>query len=270
MRRVTRWLAVLLFSSAALWCAPACRLSLASAQANINAQRLAPALSDTERCLAEEPLHSAALVLKGNVLYLLGRDAEAITLLENLVRREPFNMEGRYALGRVYYFNARPDPACAQFEAVVTAQPGHYRAWDNLGLAREAAGRVPEAIQAHIRAIALVATEHREYDWAHANLAELLMKEDDNRRAFSLAVEAAERNPQSSRNFYLAGKALTRLEQWPKAERWLRRSAELDPTDAAPHYLLARLYRRLDRLDEADVERKLFLDLQSKAPDKRR
>jgi Flp pilus assembly protein TadD len=96
------------------------------------------------------------------------------------------------------------------------------------------------------------------------------MKEDDNRRAFNLAVEAAERNPQSSRNFYLAGKALTRLEQWPKAERWLRRSAELDPTDAAPHYLLAQLYRRLERPAEADAERKLFLELQAKAPDKRR
>jgi tetratricopeptide (TPR) repeat protein len=270
MTWVTRWLAALLLGTAALWCAPTCRLQLASAQANISAQRFAPALADTEQCLAEEPLHSAALVLKGNLLYLLGRDAEAITLLEDLVRREPFNSDGRYALGRVYYFNARPDPACAQFEAIVAAQPDHYRAWDNLGLAREAAGRIPEAIQAHIRAISLVATAHRGYDWAHANLAELLMKEDDNRRAFNLAVEAAERNPQSSRNFYLAGKALTRLEQWPKAERWLRRSAELDPTDAAPHYLLAQLYRRLERPAEADAERKLFLELQAKAPDKRR
>lgn len=247
-----------------------CPAHLAEARALLASQQISAALVATEKCLASEPLHPAATLLKGNLLYLSGRDADAVDTLEQLVKRNPKNHEARYALGRVYYFIARPDPACEQFQAIVDTDPKHYRAWDNLGLALEAAGHIDKAIQAHIRAIALVANDHKDYDWAHANLAELLMKQDDNRQAFSLAAEAAQRNPNSARNFFLAGKALTRLEQWPKSERWLLKAAELDAAYPAPHYLLAQLYRRQGDNTKAEQERKLFKELQDKAPDKKR
>ena len=262
------WLAAGAFAAPAA--SSSCPDALQEARRLVAEQNFAPALIAVDQCLASEPMQNAALVLKGNLLYLLGRDGDAMEVLESVVKREPANWDARYALGRVYYFNQRPDPSCAQFEAIVQAQPANYRAWDNLGLAREAGGKIPEAIAAHLRAIALVATEHREYDWAHANLAELLMKQDDNRQAFNLAVEAAERNPASARNFYLAGKALVRLEQWAKAERWLKRSGDLDPSYPEPRYLLAQVYRRLGRGTEAEAERKRFLELKAKAPDKKR
>lgn len=261
------WLIVALCSAAF---AADCPAILNEARVLLASQNFAGSLETVERCLAQSPLESQGLLLKGNLLYLAGRDREALELLEDLVKREPRHWEARYALGRVFYFIARPDPACAQFEAIVAEDPKHYKAWDNLGLALDAAGHVDRAVQAHIRAIALVAHDHKDYDWAHANLAELLMKQDDNKKAFNLAVEAAERNPNAARNFFLAGKALTRLEQWPKSERWLRRAAELDQAYPAPHYLLAQLYRRLGKPDEAEQERKIFKELQDKAPDKKR
>ena len=39
------------------------------------------------------------------------------------------------------------------------------------------------------------------------------MKMDRNRKAFDVAAEAAQRGPANVRNFYLAGKALARLER---------------------------------------------------------
>lgn len=265
------WLApALLLAGASSVFATSCTDEIARAARLVAAQDFALALTAVERCIASEPLNSPALTLKGNLLYLRGRDSEAMDVLEDLIKREPFNWDARYALGRVYYFNERPDPACAQFEAIVAAQPTHYKAWDNIGLCREAGGKIESAIQAHVRAIDLVQKDHRDYDWAHANLAELLMKQDDNKQAFNLAVEAAERNPNGARNFYLAGKALIRLEQWPKAERWLRRAAELDTAYPGPHYLLAQVYRRLGRDAEAEQERRVFTELQAKAPAKKR
>lgn len=247
-----------------------CPAFLTEARSLLAAQVLSSALVSAEKCLATEPLNSHALLLKGNLLYLSGRDGDAVEILEDLVKRDPANTDARYALGRIYYFIARPDPSCAQFQAIVAADPKNYRAWDNLGLALEAAGHIDKAIQAHVRAIALVANDHKDYDWAHANLADLLMKQDDNRQAFNLAAEAAQRNPNAARNFFLAGKALTRLEQWPKSERWLRKAADLDETYPAPHYLLAQLYRRLGNAAQAEQERKIFKELQDKAPDKKR
>lgn len=247
-----------------------CPAILLEARALLESQQIPAALVAAEKCLATEPLNRQALLLKGNLLYLAGRDTEAVATLRDLVQRDPKNNDARYALGRIYYFGSRPEAALEQFDAVVKTEPKHYRAWDNLGLALDAAGKTQEAIQAHLRAVQLVAQDHKEYDTVYANLAELLMKQNENRQAFNLAVEAAQRNPGAARNYLLAGKALTRLDQWPKSERWLVKAAALDPADPAPHYLLAQLYQRAGDAAKAGQERKVFKELQDKAPDKKR
>ena len=247
-----------------------CPAILTEARSLLSMQQIPAALATVEKCLAVEPLNRHALLLKGNLLYLSGRDADAIATLDDVVRRDPKNQDARYALGRMYYFASRPEAALEQFQAIVEAEPKHYRAWDNLGLALDATGQTDKAVQAHLRAIALVAQDHKEYDTVYANLADLMMRQNDNRQAFNLAVEAAQRNPNVARNFFLAGKALTRLDQWPKSERWLRKAAELDASDPAPHYLLAQVYQRAGDSAKAGQERKIFKELQDKAPDKKR
>lgn len=247
-----------------------CKTDYAEAQRLLALQQFDGALRTIDHCIQLEPGNLPALVLKGNLLYLLARDQEGIALLEAVLKREPGLLDAHYALGRIYYFDGRHPQAVEHLEAIVRADPAHYRAWDNLGLALEGVGRLDDAAQAHLKAIALVATAHREYDWAYANLAELLMKQNQNRRAFDLAVEAVERNPASARNAYLAGKALTRLEQPTPAERWLRRSMELDPNYAEPHYLLGQLLVRAGKKELADREFARFKILRAAAPDKRR
>ncbi|BDC49842.1 hypothetical protein F183_A21580 [Bryobacterales bacterium F-183] len=247
-----------------------CPAILLEARALLDSQQIPAALVVAEKCLATEPLNRQALLLKGNLLYLSGRDSDAIATLRDLVQREPTNNDARYALGRIYYFGSRPEAALEQFQAIVNKEPRHYRAWDNLGLALDATGKPEDAIKAHLRAIDLVANEHKEYDTVYANLADLLIKQNENRQAFNFAVEAAQRNPRVARNYFLAGKALTRLDQWAKSERWLLKAAELDTADPAPHYLLAQVYQRAGEQAKASLERKIFKDLQDKAPDKKR
>ncbi len=265
-----RKIALAFFAGAISVCGAGCASDYVEAQRLLALQQLPDALRVIDHCLQLEPRRTPALVLKGNLLYLLSRDTEAMALLEEVVKREPSQGDARYALGRIYYFNGRHPQAVEHLEALVKAEPTHYRAWDNLGLALEGVGRVDDAVKAHLKSIALVATAHREYDWAYANLAELLMKQDQNRRAFDLAVESVERNPSSARNAYLAGKALTRLSQWVAAERWLRRSAELNARYPEPHYLLGQLLVRAGQRSEADREFSLFKELRAAEPEKRR
>ncbi len=248
----------------------ACDADYVEAQRLLSLQQLPSALMTVDHCLQLQPWHAPSQILKSNLLYLLNRDAEAMELLEAVVKRDGALLEARYALGRIYYANGRHPQAVEQFSAMVRLDPAHYRAWDNLGLAYEGVGRIDDAIQAHLRSIALVATAQLSYDWAYANLAELLMKQNQNRKAFDLAVTAAERNGASARNAYLAGKALTRLDQWTAAERWLRRSAALDPAYPEPHYLLGQLLIRAGKRALADEEFDRFKSLRAAEPEKRR
>jgi tetratricopeptide (TPR) repeat protein len=247
--------------------------SPADCVADLAEARRLTALQDFERALqaARRCPSPAGLVLEGNLLYLLARDSEAAALLERVLEKDPQNAEAQYALGRIHYFNARYERARELFAAIVAKDRNHYRAWDNLGLALEGVGKPEEAIQAHLKAIALVAKDHPEYDWAHGNLAELLMKQNQHsRQAFDLAVTAAERGPANARNFYLAAKALTRLDQWEKSIRWSRRAIELDRDYAEAHYLLAMALRRTGREEEARASFERTRVLREKAPSKKR
>jgi tetratricopeptide (TPR) repeat protein len=143
-------------------------------------------------------------------------------------------------------------------------------AWDNLGLACEALGDAAQAQRHYLTAIALVHKDHPDYDVVYANFAELLIRLENPQRAFDLAAEAAERNPNEPRNLFLAGKALVQLGRTDLSVRWFEQAAKLDATYPEPHYALAQAYRRLGRHEEADRALRAFKAASAKAPRTRR
>jgi tetratricopeptide (TPR) repeat protein len=90
-----------------------------------------------------------------------------------------------------------------------------------------------------------VEQNHRDYDWPYANLASLLIDEGDAKQGFAAASKAADLNPLSARDFYLGGKALSKLGKKELAVNWLERSISLDAGYAEPLYLLSRIYDQL-------------------------
>ena len=148
--------------------------------------------------------------------------------------------------------------------------PRAYKAWDNLGLASEALGDVAQAQQHYLKAIALVHKDHPRYDVVYANFADLLIKLGNYQRAFDLAAEAAQRNPDEPRNFFLTGKALVQLGRSDLSVRWFEQAIALDPDYPEPHYLLAQTYRALGRAADADRALKSFQAAAARAPKERR
>ncbi len=231
---------------------------------------LAQQIPEAKRALTElvalEPRNTTALKLQSDAYYLAGQDAEAETALVTATRLEPRNADVQYALGRVLYQQSRYAEALERFQAVVAIDAQSYKAWDNLGLCYEGMNEAAQATKAYLRAISIVHEKHSEYDWPYANLANLLIKQEQYRQAFDLAVEASQRNPDSARNFYLTGKALFKLGQVEKAVRWLEHSAVLDSEYPEPHYLLGQIYRKWDKPAESEREFKRFKILHDKAP----
>ena len=258
------------FARALAECGSSAPLLLALGQAQLLAKQPADAVASLERIRPEDPDYVAALKVKARALYLLARDADAEQTLEQAAARAPGDADIPYNLGRIYYQQSRHAEAADAFRRATTLDPRAYRAWDNLGLASEALGDVAQAQRHYLAAIALVHRDHPRYDVVYANFADLLIKLGDAKRAFDLAAEAAERNPDEPRNLFLAGKALVQLDRSDLSLRWLERAVALKPDYPEAHYVLSRAYRTLGRTEDAERALKAFQAAAARAPKERR
>ena len=259
-----------LFADALRACGASSPLLLALGQAQLLAKRPADALTTLERIRADDPDYVPALKVIAKAQYLLARDADAEATLKRAAQRAPDDAEVLYDLGRIYYQQSRHAEAADAFRRATVLDPRAYKAWDNLGLASEALGDTAQAQEHYLKAIALVHKDHPQYDVVYANFADLLIKLGNYQRAFDLAAEAAQRNPQDARNFFLAGKALVQVDRSDVSLRWLERAIALNPDYPEPHYLLAQAYRRLGRAADADRALKSFQAAAARAPKVRR
>ncbi|MDQ3214150.1 MAG: tetratricopeptide repeat protein [Acidobacteriota bacterium] len=258
------------FARALRACGPSGQLFLALAQAQLLAQRPADALASLDRIPAEDQGYVQALKVRAKAQYLLGRDADAEATLKRAATGAPGDAEVPYDLGRIYYQQGRHSEAAELLRRATALDHHAYKAWDNLGLASEALGDVEQAQQHYLKAIALVHRDHPSYDVVYANFADLLIKLGNYQRAFDLAAEAAQRNPDEPRNFFLAGKAIVQLGRSDLSVRWFEQAIALNADYPEPHYLLSQTYRRLGRPADAERALKSFQAAAARAPKKRR
>ena len=260
----------LYFANAITACGSSSSLLLALGQAHLLARHPAEALTTLNRIPAGDTEYPAALKVKAKALYFLQRDSEAVDALKKAASRTPQDADIPYDLGRIYYQLGRHADAAAAFRQATTLDARAYKAWDNLGLAMEALGDVAQAQQYYLKALALVHKDYPDYDVVYANFADLLIKQGNYARAFDLAAEAAQRNSGEARNFFLAGKALVQLGRDDVSIKWLEQAAKLNPDYPEPLYVLAQVYRRLGRPDDAARALKAFQAANARAPRERR
>jgi len=218
------------------------------------------------KLLASDPKNVGALILLGQVQYLSNHDTGAEASFQQAIADAPEKPEPHYFLGRMEYEDGRIPEAIDQFQAAIKLDSKFYKAYDNLGLCYEAQGNNALAIQNYTKALGLVYKDHPEYDSVYLNLTEFMLKQGDNQKAFDLAAEAVSRNSQNPKGFFLAGKAMEQAGHEEDSMLWLKKAAEMDPAYSDPHYLLARIYRKLGRTADASEETAIFKTLVDKAP----
>ena len=231
------------------------------AQAQVMAQRLEDALRSLDQLLIVQPGLADGLKLKGDVLYLLGREAEGVAALESALRAEAEHAGALYALARIRYQQNRFPEAVALFTKLLAREPQNYRAHDNLALAYAALQQDTAAVKHFLRALDLVHKQHPEYDTVYANAANFFLERGEFQKAFQLGAEAAKRNPSYARNFFLTGKALVRLEKHDLSLRWFEEAVKLDPKHKESYYWLGTVYRKLGRSEDATKALARFREL---------
>lgn len=220
-----------------------------------------------------------------------GRAEEALTLYAQLLKARPDQAEAHFQVGRIHA--ARGDAAKAEsaLRKALKARPKEPAIWQALGavltggklkkLEREAAaagislGGAPdiapilrqidkgEAAKAEAAALALV-TRHPEAAGPALALGLARGAQGKWGGAVLPLEKAIERDPQNARAHAALGEARVELSHWLRAERALRRAAELG---ADVTLLLARTLRETCRPEEAEALLTAAIAKAGKAPE---
>lgn len=242
-----------------------CEQALAEAKSASERRAFSDAATAFEKALSLCPNRPGILVPLAQTRILLGDGLAAETRLREALAIDPRHSAALYSLGRLYYSQGRYPEAVTRLSRLVELEPNNYRAHDNLALCYDLLQNDALALKHFFRALDLVKDAHRDYDWAYANTAEFFLKRDRFEKAFQLAAEAAARNPQSARNFFLTGSALVKLRRDEQSLRWLTRAVELDPNHAEALFQLGHALRRLGRAAEAQPHLDAFKALKARA-----
>ncbi|HVF27473.1 MAG TPA: tetratricopeptide repeat protein [Pyrinomonadaceae bacterium] len=233
--------------------------------------------------LTSTPDHIQARQLLGLSLFELGRDTEAIPILEQTVNKSPDDAAILYALGLAYMRqryagvdeiierlakapNGHPaarllrgqfylgrfeyERALTELEAAAKLNPELPRLQYSLGLAYYSTHRNKEAVAAFEAEL-----RRRPRDFSTLYYLAFIHEAQDNLDDARRRLDAALRlEPQSPEGNVLLGKILVKQERFAEAVGPFERAVAADSQDPLKRWHLARVYRQLNRQQDADRE----------------
>lgn len=214
-----------------------------------NLGRAGEALAEAERALALDRRYARAHVLIGRVHSSRNDWRLAQQSFVEALRLDPRDREAWYFSGRAYYEENLFEKSIEALQRVHVLGDEQARVHENLGLAYEALGRLPEAEAAYRRAIALAGEYYRPY---HAYGA-FLRKQGDSERGVSLLRKALDLNPASAESHFELAKAYLESDQAEPAVRELQAAIGFS-NECRFRYLLSKAYSRVGKPEEARRE----------------
>ncbi|VXD01122.1 tetratricopeptide repeat-containing sulfotransferase family protein [Sphingomonas sp. 8AM] len=260
---------------------------IAAATARARAHDAAGGLALIETALQHSPNEPALIEFGGLLAAHSGKADRAATLFAQLLALDPGNDPARINLATALMSAGRAEEAlavgnghahpklrllaaharvatgageAADYEAIVAADPRDYRAWNNLGSARLAAGRVDEAVAAFDEAVRYAPNDVRLY----INLAQALRdagRFDVRQRVMRDAAALAPNDPEVQLEL---GTAEAACENPRAAEQAFRRAIALTDGYTGAFVELGLLLESVNRIDELE---QVVDALAARAPD---
>jgi tetratricopeptide (TPR) repeat protein len=187
-------------------------------------------------------------VIRASELSRLGRDSEALRVLDGVLARDPANASALSRRALIYANLGEPDLALAAAQAATGADPHSAFAFWVLGNIHLRENRPAEGIAPARESIRLNPTDHL----AHQLLACLLL-EIAPTEALAPAEHARGLNPAAADAHETCGQVYQKLGRTADARAEYLRALELEPDRTISHYLLA-------KLDQADRDWRSALD----------
>jgi len=186
------------------------------------------ALSAIERALALDPdLHEARRAFAA-ILLELKRSREALSQIEELLRRRPAASDFLVDAGFILEELGEPAAALARYDEALQRTPGDFRARLNRGALLARLGRLEEALRDNQS----LARSHVGSAAAHYNLADVLLRLDRHAEALASVERSLRLQPDVANALMLRGLVLAMLGRDAEAGASFARARSVDATAA--------------------------------------
>lgn len=177
---------------------------------------------------------------KGNVLFDLGRGAEALTEFRDAIRLRPELAGAHFSLGRALMLLGRGDEAVEPLERAVALAPDFQAAWLGLAAVRESRQRWVDAAAA-FQEVLRAEPDHRDALMGRSRTLSRAGRLDD---AFDAVSQVLERSPEDGEAQRFAAKLCLDLGLQEQAVAHLEKAAQLMPgrSDVQSMHLFALNY----------------------------
>lgn len=227
------------------------KLKAAEAQANYSAH--APNLAEARDRAAALYFEAAQPLLESQ------KFAEAVTILEEAVKKLPKSAQLELALGVAYYGLRRFDEAADAFLRTIEADPDVEQPYSFLGRILD---QIPSRLPLVTERFAAYETTHTSNPAAYLRHAMALDAQAiDPELSLRLIDRSLSMNADNGTAHFEKGAVLDRLQRFADAVPEFERAAALNPPDPVPHYRLARDYDRIGKPQLAAAEREKHAQL---------
>lgn len=231
------------------------------AKADFSRQEFPEAMTEVEAALRESPYMVPALVLKARLATFAKRPDEAKSCLITAITVDPKSEEAQFYLGLLFYMQNDFKLAVSPLQAAEALSPKSPLPAFYLAMCEEALGEETNAEEWYEKAEVLSpekAPQSAEILVAHGRFLLSLGRTKDGIQKEREAIEA---DPKSRDAHYELAKGLDHEGNFKAAAEEGERALTLlavDTSDAQIHFLLANLYRKLNRSDLAKAHLEKF------------
>lgn len=209
-----------------------------AANENFRGEYVAQAIAHYKAALQADPGAGAASEELTDLYIQSGKLAEAVTEAEELLKRNPENVEARRMLGRIYSSliqdrqhnrinQERLRQAIEQYAKVTEKEPKDVESWVRLGRLYKFANEIPNSENAYKKAL----ETDPENEYALSGLLAVYSDAGDAQSATAMAKRLAEQNP-NPRTLQTLARAYEEMQDYKSAAETWRRVLEANPQDS--------------------------------------
>ena len=205
------------------------------------------AMANLNQALALEPTYSQAALLLAQLDIRGGDPAAAVALLTRFVKKAPGVVQAHLLLADAYLAQQKPDSALAVYRNLSAAMPKNPQIPLLMGVVLAGQGKDSEARAAFEKSLELAP----DYMPAVQQLIHLDLAGHKYKDATALAQALIKKTPKAAEPWEILAKIDAAQTNLARAETDLLKAIDLNPDLPSPYLLLAQVYVRADKNQEA-------------------